>query len=50
MEYSTDKTKTQSAANSSDEKVIQNKARELQDNRPVSVLQKKSIILACQTI
>lgn len=41
MEYSTDKTKTQSAANSSDEKVIQNKARELQDNRPVSVLQKK---------
>ncbi|WP_427873991.1 eCIS core domain-containing protein [Flavobacterium sp. MMS24-S5] len=41
MEYSTDKTKTQSAANSSGEKVIQNKARELQDNRPVSVLQKK---------
>ncbi|UPZ14779.1 DUF4135 domain-containing protein [Flavobacterium humidisoli] len=42
MEYSTDKTKTQSAANSADEKVSQNKARELTDNRPVSVLQRKN--------
>ncbi|MNP94621.1 hypothetical protein D3C85_71620 [compost metagenome] len=41
MEYSTDKTKTQSAANSSSEKVVQNKSRKLQDNRPVSVLQRK---------
>lgn len=42
MEYSTDKTKIQSAANSADEKVSQNKARELTDNRPVSVLQRKN--------
>jgi len=42
MEYSTDKMKTQFAANSSDEKIVQNKARELTDNRPVSVLQRKA--------
>ena len=42
MEYSTDKIKTQFAANSSDEKIVQNKARELTDNRPVSVLQRKN--------
>ncbi|MGE8343876.1 MAG: DUF4157 domain-containing protein, partial [Flavobacterium sp.] len=42
MEYSTDKTKMQFAANSSDEKIVQNKTRELTDNRPVSVLQRKA--------
>lgn len=35
------KLKTQTAANNQDDKVIQNKAIELQDNRPASVLQKK---------
>ncbi|WP_343706910.1 DUF4157 domain-containing protein [Flavobacterium sp.] len=42
MEYSTDKTKAQFAANSSDEKNAKNKARELKDNRPVSALQRKA--------
>lgn len=44
MEYSTDsadKATTQFAANSSNEKVVQNKTRELKDNRPASILQRK---------
>jgi hypothetical protein len=45
MEYSNDitsKATTQPAANRSNEKVVQNKGRELKDNRPASIIQKKA--------
>ncbi|MFH6990859.1 DUF4157 domain-containing protein [Flavobacterium sp. FlaQc-48] len=44
MEHSYDKNnqKAQTAANNANDKIIQNKAIELQDNRPASVLQKKA--------
>lgn len=42
MENSYEKAKTQSAANSLNEKPIQNKAIALQDNRPASILQRKA--------
>jgi len=41
MENSYEKAKTQSVANSLNEKTIQNKAIALQDNRPASLLQRK---------
>ena len=41
MENSYEKAKTQSVANSLNEKPIQNKANALQDNRPASLLQRK---------
>ena len=42
MENSYEKDKTQSVANSLNEKTVQNKARVLQDNRPASLLQRKA--------
>ncbi|TPG40836.1 DUF4157 domain-containing protein [Flavobacterium pectinovorum] len=41
MENSYEKAKTQAVANTLNERTVQNKAKELQDNRPASLLQRK---------